>query len=197
MKKKTIVQVRGTHGSGKSTVVRSLLAPQTSPDGRLQIAAQALRSDRGGQRPLGYVCMNGLTIVGSYETDCGGCDGITKQDEITARVREWSLHSDVVFEGILASKTYERYAALAREQISRGGRYVFAYLNTPLVECLKRVGARRFRRGEDKPLNPANVIAGYEAVAKVRQKTIDAGFEVVDLDWRAAEKQLAALLKGA
>jgi hypothetical protein len=147
------------------------------------------------KRALGYFMACGVRVVGSYETDCGGCDGITRQDDITNRVRAWAREADVVFEGILASKTYQRYADLRDEHVNSGGRYVFAYLNTPLVECLKRVGGRRFGRGETKPLDPANVIAGYEAVLAVRKKTIDAGFEVVDLDWRNPERLLLAMLK--
>jgi hypothetical protein len=184
---RTIVQVRGTHGSGKSTAVRSLLKTLGPATG---ITAP------GERKLLGYQ-LNGARVVGSYETECGGCDGITKQDDITARVRAWAREGSVVFEGILASKTHQRYADLRDELVNAGCRYIFAYLNTPLVECLKRVGARRFNRGEAAPLNPANVVSGYEAVLKVRQKTIDAGFHVIDLDWRDAERQLAALVKGA
>lgn len=191
----TIVQVRGTHGSGKSTVVRSLL-DALGPTAPIRVAQSFGANLRGNKLvTLGYQ-LRGARVLGSYDSPTsGGCDGITRQDDITDRVRKWAAEDSVVFEGILASKTHQRYADLRDELVNAGHRYVFAYLNTPLVECLKRVGARRFNRGEAKPLDPANVISGYEAVLKVRQKTIDAGFYVVDLDWRNATEKLLAILR--
>ena len=185
----TIIQIRGTHGSGKSTAVRALMRefgpakPIWTPDGQT-----------AGWKPIGYQ-LDGMRAVGSYENECGGCDTIAKQDDITERVSTWARFGDVVFEGILASKTHERYAELARAHVRRGGIYVFAYLTTPLDVCLKRVAERRHRRGEMKPLNPENVITGYKAVLGTKAKAAAAGLTVVEIDWQNAENGIISLVR--
>jgi uridine kinase len=140
-----IINIRGTNGSGKSHLIRSLMAnyPSVVPIG------SAKKAD-------GYLCtgniLPSMRVVGAYTPSGGGCDGISIQEEICNRVREYSKISDVVlFEGILISRTFERYLNLSKELLPN--HTIFAFLDTPLDVCIERVKARRIAKGNEKPLN--------------------------------------------
>ena len=165
-----ILNIRGTHGSGKSWVVHQLLEMGHAP----------ILLDNA---VLGYhIPRLGLAIVGRYSNVCGGCDGIKSADEVVARVQQFSQeYKHVVFEGILVSHTFGRYSQLDAELPD----FWFLFLNTPLATCISRVKARRLAKGNHKPLNPTNVIKDWHNVWKgVRAKCEEAGHNVKVLDWR-------------
>ena len=71
-----IINLRGTHGSGKSTIVRNVMGTYTDCTEILGV---------GRKRPWGYLCkkdgLKDLFIPGHYETACGGCDTISIVEE--------------------------------------------------------------------------------------------------------------------
>ena len=158
-----ILNFRGTSGSGKTTVVRGLMAkyPTITPLGEFP-----------EKKPDGYECRPGvdkfnkilpnLYVVGSYKNTCGGCDGIKTQDEACARVRRYAALGDVLFEGLLISHIFGRYKLLDQEMKKEHGHTtIWAFLDTPLELCLDRIRARRDARAaakgkEPKPLNTQN-----------------------------------------
>src|SRR5882724_1628876 len=108
----TILNLRGTHGSGKTTIVRQLM-------GRYKAEPLQGPEDR---KPQGYhmkTTFGDIRVVGSYETACGGCDAIQPYDLIWPRVVNYAEVGHVVFEGALissclgaifeASKQYEDF----------------------------------------------------------------------------------------
>ena len=62
-----IIQVRGTSGSGKTWVMKSLLERLKPFKGVLV---------EGRKKPLFYVNSTSVAILGHYEAACGGCDNI-------------------------------------------------------------------------------------------------------------------------
>jgi adenylate kinase family enzyme len=167
-----IVNLRGTSGSGKTTVVRGLMEKYPS-----------IRALGPEKKPEGYECLMAnfpgnpppLYVVGSYKNVCGGCDGIKTQDEICDRVRRYAglfeqgyelqLGTDqaapivsaltgpphVVFEGLLISHLYSRYLNLDREMKDKFGQHtIWAFLDTPEEVCVDRVKDRRARRHAEK-----------------------------------------------
>lgn len=179
-----IVNIRGTHGSGKSTIVRTLLDQYDSPPLGL------------GKRPEGYAVNvpsldRPLYVVGSYETACGGCDGIQPYALIWPRVVQYAALGHVLFEGALVSSSYGN---IGRDSEAYGTEFVFAFLDTPLEVCLARIAARRKARGDDRPVNPKNTQVKYDNIRKSLPKIRDEfRRRVVILDHRKAVSQLLGL----
>lgn len=160
-----ILNIRGTHGSGKSWIVHKLLT-----EGSVQLDDQGHWIQR-------WDC----GVVGRYSNICGGCDGIKTANEVVRRVKSFSgMFQHVVFEGILVSHTFKRYSDLAFELPD----FWFLFLDTPLATCLARVKARRLERGNKKPFDPKNVIKDYYNIWKnVRRKCLGSGHNVKILNW--------------
>jgi hypothetical protein len=182
-----VFDLRGTHGSGKSHLVHTLLRRY----GNRPILGEAASPRR---EVLGhYAHRLGLAVVGPYTKVCGGCDAVRTQDEVCRRVRLFSQeYPRVMLEGILVAHTYSRYLALAREL----GDYTFLFLDTPLEVCIARVKARRLDRGNTKPLDPRNVIRDHERVHNVLPGAFrEAGLRVVTLDWQNATGQALEVIR--
>ena len=130
-----IINIRGTHGSGKSTVIKQLLKlydaePEYHADGK---------KIRGYRFTLGSVPRD-VYVAGSYATACGGCDGIQPYADIWPRIVEYAAKGHVLFEGALVSSSYGN---IGRASEAYGDQMVFAFLNTPLQMCLERIVRRR------------------------------------------------------
>lgn len=143
----TVVNVRGTSGSGKTTIVRGIMAMGT------------VTPLDANKKPEGYrVDVPSLSkpvyVVGPYTTACGGCDAVPTQDEICRRIRAYAPLGHVLVEGLLMSHTFGRYAALDRELDAQGNHFIWAFLDTPLEVCLDRVRARREERRLSKKVVP-------------------------------------------
>lgn len=138
-----IMNIRGTNGSGKSTVIFRLmdqakkvfpvdLAPYKTPKGVLRQVEGTVLEDLG------------VVIVGPYHTQCGGCDAIKTQDLVKEAVRKAASFNlkTVVFEGVLVSTIFKGYLELSRSLVKEGHSYLWGYLDTPVETCLARIQAR-------------------------------------------------------
>ena len=183
-----IVNIRGTHGSGKSTVVKSIMA--------LADTIIEVPNLHKPKKPLGYfVTMRGgrsLYVVGSYETACGGCDAIQPYADIWPRVENAAERGwDVLFEGALVSSSY---GEIGRSSEKFGEDFVFAFLNTPLDVCLARIVQRRAAKGNFEPLNPTNTEVKFHNVLRSRPKIENEfGRRCVTLDYTKPVKQVLGL----
>jgi len=180
----TILNIRGTHGSGKSHIVHTLLKEDH----------HEILSNSG--RILGYsIPKYDLGVVGRYSNVCGGCDGIKTADMVCDRVRDFANeYRNVVFEGILVSHTFGRYRDLALERAADDFRFLF--LNTPLAMCISRVKGRRAERGKTGPFDPKNVIKDWHTIwKKVQKKCRQDRLQVEVLNWKDPMPQVLALLK--
>jgi len=185
-----IISIRGTHGSGKSTVMRELID---------KYCAQRYYGRAGKGRPEAYeLALPGVHrtayILGPYETTCGGCDAIQPYDLILELLTEYGAKGHVLFEGALVSSSYGRIGRLM-EQWGQDG--VMAFLNTPIDECLRRVVQRRVDRGDLRPFNPQNTIGKAKSGESTKRQIAEAGniIRAVDLDWQEPVAQLLALLR--
>lgn len=192
-----IIDIRGTSGSGKTTVARAVLGAGS---------AVPIRGDSDGGffgtgKPECYEVIipnvpKRVYVLGSYEQTCGGCDSIGTQDEICDLVRKYSQQGHVVMEGLLMSHLFGRYLALDRELDPLT--YVWAFLDTPLELCLERVQARREARGvAKKPFNPKNTTQKWHDIRRVREKALKESRDVRDLDHRYPSVHVLEWLKNA
>jgi hypothetical protein len=179
----TIIDVRGTHGSGKSWVMHSLME-QGDPTPIIEDGNH-----------LGYLLQKwDAALVGKYSNVCGGCDGVKTADEVCRRVREFSQTCrHVLLEGILVSHTYSRYDALAKEL----GDYIFCFLNTPLHRCIRRVKSRRLKAGNTKPFNPKNLTSDWHQIwGRVRIKMQNEHHQVMVLNHKDPLPKILEILDG-
>jgi predicted kinase len=179
-----IINLRGTGGSGKSTLVRTVMSkyPGRTPhfiDGRKQ--------------PLAYLCTREfkppLYVPGHYETPTGGCDTIQKPDMVYELVTAAAQNGcDVLYEGIMIGDDVRRCVELSK---AHPPLKVIA-LSTPIEECLKGIQSRRDTRGDDRELNPKNTISRLDRLKKsMIPRLKDAG---VDCKWLSREQALVAVL---
>lgn len=185
-----VVNLRGTSGAGKSTVVRRVMEKYVPggeqavfQEGRRQPLAYLLRPPREG--------MNPLYIPGHYETPAGGCDTLPTIDRVYELVEGAAEKGyDVLFEGIMVQdgrlsrfmEFYKKYQPTVIE------------LTTPIQECLAGVQARRDARGDIRPLNPKNTIQRAERVRRGCSRIRDAGGKVLKLDREAAYQECLRVL---
>lgn len=179
-----ILNIRGTHGSGKSTIVLDLLR---------KYEHELLGA---GKRPEGYLVHvpqlhRPLFFVGPYATACGGCDAIQPYALIWPRVLAYARKGHVLFEGALVSSSV---GEIGRAMGARKKDCVVFFLDTPVEVCLERIHQRRLAKGDERPLNPHNTTVKYVAVERSRPKLEALGLKCATLNHKKATKQFLEVM---
>jgi len=181
-----IINVRGTSGTGKSTVFRKIM--EHFPE-RLRVMKEKRR------QPFGYILRRPgrdrpVAVVGHYETPCGGCDTIGSYEEIYDAVRaSHDAGMDVLYEGLLISGESARPIKLAKDGYPL---HVLA-LNTPVEVCIASINERRWAKNPDKPpVKERNTIAKARAVEIAMEKIGEAG---VPAEWHDRDGTVARALE--
>lgn len=177
-----IIQVRGTHGSGKTTTVREVMK-------RFECKPHSIE---GRKRPIGYECVYKtgkpgkddvyLWVPGSYENATGGCDTISEIEVIYGIVKqqaEAGFH--VLFEGILAQHSAPRVLELVDVH-----HYLGIVLTTPLELCVERTNQRRAERGKEKLEDDSNIRKEWKSVRSSMDTLRRKGANVVEMDVASA-----------
>lgn len=156
-----IIQIRGTSGSGKSTVMRQVIKQLGDPPGTFYI--------EGRKKPLYYTYFNRLTILGHYESPCGGCDTIGSAKAVYDLIQRLNPKTKIVLcEGLLLSEDVKWTMQLPDPRVF--------FLATPIEQCIEWIKKRREEVGNDKPLNESNTrnrVAVIErAYNKLRQQGV-------------------------
>lgn len=159
-----IIQIRGTSGSGKSTVMRRV---KDEIGGMWQPFYR-----EGRKQPLYYGnLMNArLLILGHYESPCGGCDtiGSARQVfELTTELLEREPGRIILQEGLLLSEDTKWSSQMPDLRV--------LFLTTPLETCLKQIEGRRRAARNEKPLNPANTSNRVAVIERARVKLDESG----------------------
>jgi hypothetical protein len=172
-----IINIRGTGGSGKSTIVREVMK-------RYEKKVPIFVPRR--VKPLCYHLiapnMRDLAVLGHYEIACGGCDTISKVGDVFELVQEKArLYYDVIFEGIISQDDVTRTTEINRQ-------YPITVLNltTPIDVCLKSIQDRRDARGDDRPLSKTNTVARAERLKRNIARLKDNGVEVINVTRESA-----------
>lgn len=169
-----IVKIHGTSGAGKSTIVQNIFeeATQILPIGPEKRPEAYKVSHPYLKRPL--------YILGPYLTACGGMDGVTSVDKQIELIERYADEGHVLYEGLLLSTYYGRLGAITEKW---GNSHIFAFLNTPIEECIHRVKARRAAAGNLRPLNEENTRKRIVPIEALKKKLIWSGRNVVTLEW--------------
>lgn len=183
-----ILNLRSTHGGGKSTAVVKLMqehrvvALEMTPRGRPTV--YKLTGARLDVEPI--------YVIGPYETQCGGCDAVQPYDRIWPLVEKYAKKGHVVFEGALVSCSIGSIGEAMAKRKKKD--CVVAYLDTPLAVCIERIEQRRAKKGNDKPLNPKNTELKFKSIGNTRAKFEALGVRTVTINYKKAAKQLFELL---
>ncbi len=189
-----IINIRGTSGSGKSTIVRSIMS--------LYRSKNAVKI-KGRKQPIGYLCpsdvqldLPNLAIIGHYETPCGGCDTISKVEDTFHRVRSGAdAGFNILFEGLLLSANVKWFQALKDDGYEL---HVIALDQVPIDECIESINARRLaKKGPDKftPVNEKNTRTKHRGVELAMQKLAKGGVPVYSCNRETGLQKVKELLK--
>lgn len=184
-------QLRGTSGSGKTTVARAVLrASQAVPiaptQGRIRKYVGVLEGEP-------------LIVLGDYTPVNGGCDTIQSVHIVAELIEEvFTEYADengwLFYEGLMIS---HMLGTVGQAQAMTGlERHYLAFLDTPLPTCLERVQKRRDARGVTKPFNPANTTKDWDAVRLSRKNALLKGYNVLDIPHNDAIRTVLGHLRG-
>jgi hypothetical protein len=164
-----LINLRGTSGAGKTTVMRALMAqcPHKPIYGAL------------GRLPEAYKLMvpQPVFVIGPYTTPCGGCDRILPFALVPQLIQKYAQQGHVVFEGLLISTCYGVIGRLLEAHDSR-----LLFFDTPLDVCIARVEARRRVSGNFRPFNPKLLIEKYNTITRLKGKFGSLAMSVSDRD---------------
>ncbi len=188
-----IINIKGTSGTGKSTIVREVVRRYHHKvdhfrEGRKQpIYTVHYPDDEHRDEPSGLVP---LVTLGHYNTPCGGCDTISKQEDIFRIVREQQRAGrDVLYEGLLVSG---EVANTARLHLDGMPLEVIA-LDVPVEVCIASVNERRWAKSPDKPpVKPDNTIAKHRGVQLAMKRL---GADGVSCTWASRDGALSLVLR--
>jgi hypothetical protein len=149
-----IIQIRGTSGSGKSTVMRRVMEGA---------GTWIAHNQEGRKRPLYYTCndLKGVAVLGHYESACGGCDTVGSAREVFELILSLPQYT-ILCEGLLLSEDVKWSSQLKDLHV--------LFLTTPLEQCLTQIKQRRTEAGNEKPLNPENTSNRVATIERARVK---------------------------
>jgi hypothetical protein len=212
----TIVNVRGTNGSGKSTAVRGVM------DSLYDVHSLFIEPDHN--HPLGYTGFFGsnessitwpkgtsvgvteqgyscLSIIGPYKTACGGCDAIKTQAEVKHLIeyQTFVAQTNILFEGVLISTIFGPWLEFSQMMRAHDVQFVWAFLDTPLEVCFERIRKRQEASARGvREIRKDQVQGKWEGQLRIRDKAQAAGETVVILSHSGdPARQIRELFTGA
>lgn len=182
-----IINIRGTSGSGKSTIARTFL--EHLPHEPLPDSTGKVKGYRVDATAAGLT--QPLFIVGRYDSACGGGDTLRSEEEAAQLCDFAQQQGHVLLERMLTSGSGPK-GQFASTFLGTG-KITYAIMDTPLEVCLERVMGRRAERGDDRPFNPENTVGKYHGSHRAAEKLKTAGEDVRLIDHTDAFKQVLAI----
>ena len=183
-----IINLRGTHGAGKTKVITTVLA-----NGSCRLYGVAL----GPWMPEAYRLKiphveKPVFVIGPYDTGgCDGCDRIQPFDLIPPLIEKYAERGHVVFEGALISTCW---GAVGEVLAQRAGSVVL-FLDTQVETCVERVRARRLERGDDREFDPTQLAAKHARIASLRTKVEARGVRALTVSSENAVEIIIEVLR--
>jgi hypothetical protein len=185
-----VIQIRGTSGSGKTWVMREVMAAMgdilwshISPYDIPKIS----RYVEGRKKPLWYA-IGDLAVLGHYEAACGGCDNIGSARQVYEVIQEVLPQcKNILCEGLLLSEDVKWTSQLDDVHV--------LYLTTPVEQCIAQIKRRREEAGNTKPLNEANTRNRVAVIERSRIKLLALGVDCRRVSARQAPGTILKLLQ--
>lgn len=153
-----LISIMGTNGSGKSTLMKKFL-----PDDAKVI-----------KHPLSTVYDCGTHfVIGRYDTDCGGLDGLKDFYDVIPLVKEFIQQKDVFVEGVLFGGIYKTPSEIDDMITAEGHSYFWVKIEITAQQCADSVLIRRIRNGNFKDFDPAKLVNKYNGARSSFNKAID------------------------
>lgn len=186
-----IINLRGTSGSGKTTVARGFLRdfpnmPMLNAQGKIL-----------GMRVNPPAWRSSLFLIGKYDNTCGGMDTCETQADCATRVAMFYEQGHVLAEGLLASGVGPKATLPGACIAAAGANAWFLCLDTPLEICLQRVQGRRDERGDGRPFNPENTKSKWEQTRRAYELLEEGSANVRWLPHETAYEKVRRMLEKA
>lgn len=188
---KLLVHLRGTSGSGKTTVAKTFME---------NYPYEVIRKDN---KPMGVrIDITSwhwpLFLLGKYEgVNCGGMDTIPTQAICVERAVKAYENGHVLAEGLLSSNVGPEATFSAGIIAAAGSNIRFLFLDTPLDVCLDRVRARRLAKGNEKPLSTKATTEKWEGCRGGFRLLENAGHPTYWLPYQTAYEKVFKMLARA
>lgn len=178
---KTVLNIRGTHCSGKTTAVRSII--ETHPN-------EIVETKINGWKTSFTILDGGATVVlGRYDQSaCGGCDRFKGGNHVKLALKYVAQNyraETIIYEGIMYSITYKMATEIAQLANSLGYEWESIYLNRDYEEMIKFLK----QRNKGKPVNIENVNMKYERAFWAYKKLLETGYNVKFIDVTNTNKE--------
>lgn len=163
-----LFNIRGTNGSGKSTVAKIIMGDAIMKD----VIEEGPKS-RVYRCEMEYGAV--VYFIGAYETACGGLDTIASFDEVKRLALKYIELGDVIMEGILWSTVFKSSYELDAQLREMGHSMFWLQLNTPIKTCIDRVMSRRVCNNNFKEFDPSGVLAKQTSISRTFNRAVDVG----------------------
>lgn len=170
-----IIQVRGSNGVGKTTVVRGFLEEQpcTVADEVIHVNGRAIECHTAGD----------IFVIGRYNKNtCGGCDSAIKNAEelknVLAYVARKIRPKVLIFEGVMYGKTVRLGLELFNFSKAIGAQFVAVCLEPAFDKALERI----YTRNGGKDVNLKTLMSTWRSALKSNAALRAAGVSTMTFD---------------
>ena len=193
-----VIKIGGCNGSGKSSLVRELLAlasvgaePKLHYGKGIKVDAYKVPPT---QQPRKYI-RPPLIVLGDYSSPCGGMDTISDKFKRLELLERYAIEDNiVVFEGLITGKTYGAIGDIS-ERATHKGHWLYCFMDTPFDTCVERVLKRRAQKRNFNAFDPDRTMRStYKAVQSVAKRAAAEGHSVYWINHKSTPQQAAANL---
>lgn len=186
-----IVSLRGTHSSGKTTVVKNLLAAS-------KIKPKPIYGVLGPRLPEAYQLQipkksKPLFVIGPYiGVPTSGADVVTTGgfDVLISLIDKYHKKGHVLYEGILVSSNY---GSVGEYLFSQKKDVVVAFLDTPLEVCLEGLKTRQLT-AVSKGKDDTHLREHFKRIFRVRDRMEGFGFRTETVSRESAAEKILSWL---
>jgi len=186
-----VINISGTNGSGKSTIVRAILR---------MYSPKPLYGVLGPKQPEAYQLSwkywaKPVFVLGPYRTPTGGADQIQPFSLIPELIEKYAKRGHVLFEGVLCSGSF---GCVQKAMEVYGKESIVAVMDTSLEVCISNTQGRRDKKGITRPFDPKNLVNKYKSLfVSTKRITSDDKMTVIPLSQKDGVEVILKLLREA